>query len=155
MSNLWVRLWLDMPTDPKFRVIAKKSGRPLPEVIAVFVFMLTVAGKRTDAERTHANASERGELCGWSDDDAAAALDLEASDIVAIRDAMQGSWTACAWSDGKKTAKTGGWKRGARKGVARTQANASERTRTPRDRDRYKTRLFKEQRHRTLGTASK
>lgn len=136
MSNLWVRLWLDMPTDPKFRVIAKKSGRPLPEVIAVFVFMLTVAGKRTDAERTHANASERGELCGWSDDDAAAALDLEASDIVAIRDAMQGKVL-----DGLRLV---GWEKDSQNGrmearsAERRGANASERKRTHKNAQRQR-----------------
>ena len=77
----WVRLWGDMPTDPKFRVIAKKAGRPLSEVLSVFVFMLTNAG---------ANATERGELCNWSDEDVAAALDIETEFVASIRDAMQG-----------------------------------------------------------------
>ena len=86
----WVRLWLDMPTDPKFRVVAKRSGRPLPEVIALFAYMLTVAGRRTGTERTQTNASERGELFGWSDDDAAAALDIETAHVSAIYQAMQG-----------------------------------------------------------------
>jgi len=36
----WVRLWEDMPTDPKWRVIAKRAGRPISEVIAVFTHML-------------------------------------------------------------------------------------------------------------------
>ena len=53
----WVRLWGDMPTDPKFRVIAKKAGRPLSEVLSVFVFMLTNAGANaTERNRTHQNA---------------------------------------------------------------------------------------------------
>lgn len=77
----WVRLWSDMPTDPKWRVIARRAGRPLSEVIAVFVFMMTNAG---------ANATERGELSNWSDEDVAAALDTEAEHVAAIREAMQG-----------------------------------------------------------------
>lgn len=77
----WVRLWSDMPTDPKWRVIARRSGRPLSEVIAVFVFMMTNAG---------ANATERGTLSGWNDEDVAAGLDLDAAAIIAIREAMQG-----------------------------------------------------------------
>ena len=77
----WVRLWNDMPTDPKWRVIARRAGRPLSEVIAVFVFMMTNAG---------ANATERGELSNWSDEDVAAALDTEAEHVAAIREAMQG-----------------------------------------------------------------
>lgn len=77
----WVRLWSDMPTDPKWRVIAKRSGRPLAEVLAVFVHMLTNAG---------ANATERGVLANWCHDDIAAALDMEAEHVAAIYDAMQG-----------------------------------------------------------------
>lgn len=77
----WVRLWTDMPTDPKWRVIARRAGRPLSEVIAVFVFMMTNAG---------ANATERGELFNWNDEDVAAALDTDAEHVTAIREAMQG-----------------------------------------------------------------
>jgi hypothetical protein len=43
--------------------------------------MLTNAG---------ANATERGELCNWSDEDVAAALDIETEFVASIRDAMQG-----------------------------------------------------------------
>jgi hypothetical protein len=70
-----------MTTDPKWRVIAKRSGRPLSEVIAVFVFMMTNAG---------GNKDERGTLIGWSDEDVAAALDAEPEHVEAIRNAMQG-----------------------------------------------------------------
>jgi len=84
MTN-WVRLWEDMPCDPKWRVIAKRSGRPVAEVLAVFVHMMTNAGQRTQP-----NASERGVLINWSDEDVAAALDIEPENVAAIRDAMQG-----------------------------------------------------------------
>jgi hypothetical protein len=77
----WVRLWHDMPTDPKWRVVAKKSGQPITNVISVFVMMMTNAS---------ANADERGKLDGWNHEDVAAALDLEESDVAAIFDAMQG-----------------------------------------------------------------
>lgn len=77
----WVRLWCDMPTDPKWRVIAKRSGRPIAEVIAVFTIMMANAG---------ANADERGVLENWSDEDVAAALDTEPEFVAAIREAMQG-----------------------------------------------------------------
>lgn len=80
MTN-WVRLWEDMPTDPKWRVVARRSGRPLPEVIAVFVFMMTNAG---------ANATERGRLLNWDDEDVAAALDMDGEHVAAIREAMEG-----------------------------------------------------------------
>lgn len=80
MAN-WVRLWEDMPTDPKWRVVAKRAGRPISEVMAIFMFMMTNAG---------ANATERGVLSNWSDEDVAAALDMEPGHVEAIRQAMQG-----------------------------------------------------------------
>lgn len=127
----WVRLWLDMPTDPKFRVIAKRSGRPLPEVIALYTYMLTVAGSRTGTERTQANASERGELFGWSDDDAAAALDIEPEHVAAIFAAMQGKvldgQRLAGWEKRQPKREDGSADRAKRwRERKRTQANASE-----------------------------
>jgi hypothetical protein len=66
-----------MPTDPKWRVVAKRSGRPLSEVLAVFTVMLT-------------SASQTGSLDGWDDEVVAAALDSDAEHVAAIRQAMQG-----------------------------------------------------------------
>lgn len=77
----WVRLWHDMPTDPKWRVVARKSGQPLAAVIAVFTMMLTSAS---------GNAAKRGALNSWDNEDIAAALDMEPDAIKAIYDAMQG-----------------------------------------------------------------
>lgn len=77
----WVRLWHDMPTDPKWRVIARKSGQPLVCVIAVFNLMMVNAS---------GNAKERGTLSAWNNEDMAAALDLDADQVSAILDAMQG-----------------------------------------------------------------
>lgn len=74
----WVRLWADMPTDPKFRAIARRSGRPLSEVMSLFIIMMTGADQET------------GALSGWSDDDAAAAMDVDETAVSAIREAMQG-----------------------------------------------------------------
>ncbi len=77
----WVRLLDDMPTDPKWRVVSRRAGRPLPEVLSVFVFMMTNAG---------ANANERGRMLNWSDEDVGAALDMDAEHVASIREAMQG-----------------------------------------------------------------
>ena len=77
----WVRLWHDMPTDPKWRVIARRSGQPLPCVIAVFNLLMVNASS---------NADERGTLRNWDNEDAAAALDMEPEQVAAIMDAMQG-----------------------------------------------------------------
>ena len=83
----WVRLWEDMPTDPKWRAIARKSGRSISEVIAVFNFMMVCAA---NYERTQTNANERGELIGWDDDDIGSALDMDGQDVQKIRTAMDG-----------------------------------------------------------------
>ena len=76
----WVRLWDDMPNDPKWRVVAKRSGRPISEVLSVFLHMMMNA-----KEWEH-----RGTLENWSDEDIAAAIDAEPEHVSAIREAMQG-----------------------------------------------------------------
>jgi hypothetical protein len=79
MANSWVRLWVDMPTDPKFRTIAKVSKQPLTSVISMFVILITDAANANERGRTHVN-----------DEDIASALDLEIEQISSIREAMQG-----------------------------------------------------------------
>lgn len=74
----WVRLWQDMPTDPKWRTIARKSGQRIGDVMAVFNFMMVLAGEQA------------GSIEGWVDEDVATALDLDEADVAAIREAMQG-----------------------------------------------------------------
>lgn len=75
----WVRLWHDMPNDPKWRAIARRSGEPITSVICVYVQMLVCASA----------ANDRGNLDGWDDEDIAASLDLEPESVAAIRDAME------------------------------------------------------------------
>jgi hypothetical protein len=79
MANQWVRLWLDMPNDPKWRTIARASKQTISSVIAVYVHMMTDA----------ANANERGRT-QVNNEDIASALDMEIDDVAAIRQAMQG-----------------------------------------------------------------
>ncbi len=122
----WVRLWHDMPTDPKWRTIARKSGQPLPCVVAVFAMMLTNAGS---------NTVQPGTLLSWDHEDAGAALDMDGEDVAAIFEAMQGKVL-----DGFKLS---GWERRQPKrednSVSRVKAyrdrqrNAEERTGTPAD----------------------
>lgn len=121
----WVRLWHDMPTDPKWRVIARKSGQRVGDVIAVFNFLMVSAS---------ANASERGRTDCFDCEDVAAALDLEESDVSAILTAMLGKVID---NDGRLT----GWEKRQpkredssaerakqwREERKRTQANATER----------------------------
>jgi hypothetical protein len=75
----WVRLWDDMPNDPKWRVIARKAGRPVSETVATFLHVLVNAATGT-----------RGRLEGWSDEDVAIAIDSEPKHVAAIMAAMQG-----------------------------------------------------------------
>lgn len=111
----WVRLWHDMPTDPKWRVIARKSGQPLPSVIAVFTMLMVSASQ---------NADERGCLMGWDDEDAAAALDMEPEAVSAIIAAMQGKVL-----DGERLS---GWERRQPK----REDNSYDRVKAYRDRKR-------------------
>lgn len=117
----WVRLWVDMPTDPKWRVIAKRAGRPISETLAVFMFMLANAGERNE---TQPNATERGILVNWSDEDVAAALDIETAHVAAIREAMQGKTL-----DGEKLT---GWE----KRQPKREDGSSERAKAWRERKR-------------------
>ena len=77
----WVRLYHDMPTDPKWRVIAKKAGQRIGDVIAVYTFMLTNASSNTE---------KRGVTRNLVTEDIAAAIDLGEADVGAILGAMEG-----------------------------------------------------------------
>lgn len=136
-ANPWCRLWSDMPNDPKWRTIAKHSQQRIGDVLAVYVHMMTCAS-------TQPNATERGRTVGWVDEDIATALDLDITQIVAIRNAMQGrvldddhlsgwekrqpiredenaSSRAKAWRDAQKAAEASN---------NQTQPNATERNET-------------------------
>lgn len=122
----WVRLWHDMPTDPKWRVIAKRAGRAIAEVVAVFNFVLVNAS---------ANASERGRTHNLFADDIAAALDMETEQIEAILAAMQGKVLdgerLSAWEKRQPKREDSSAERAKQwRERKRTQANASERPET-------------------------
>lgn len=76
----WLRWYHGTVTDPKWRVVARRSGQTVPVVIAVWAAMLETASE----------ATERGTLDGWLDEVVAAALDLEPEHVGAIREAMHG-----------------------------------------------------------------
>lgn len=80
MATPWCRLWADMPNDPKWRTIAKISKQRIGDVMAVYLHMMVCAS----------NATERGRTEGWCDEDIATALDMETSQVTAIRESMQG-----------------------------------------------------------------
>ncbi len=81
MANQWLRLWHDMPNDPKWRTIARASKQSIPEVVSVYVHVLVNAST---------NANERGRTHGLECEDIASALDLNVEQVTAILEAMQG-----------------------------------------------------------------
>ncbi len=81
MANDWLRLWHDMPTNPKWRVISRKSKQPISTVIAVWNFVLVDAST---------NATERGRTHSFESEDVAAALDVLQEDVESIMEAFQG-----------------------------------------------------------------
>lgn len=76
----WLRLWHDMPNDPKWRAIARRANLSIPEVMAVYMHMMVQASEN----------DPRGSIEGWDDEDVAAALDIDVESVEAIRKAMQG-----------------------------------------------------------------
>lgn len=79
MANQWLRLWHDMPTDPKWRTISRHAGEPISLVQAVYVHLLVDASR--NVTRGHATVTT---------EDLASALDCDEERIQSILDAMQG-----------------------------------------------------------------
>ncbi len=79
MANSWLRLWHDMPNDPKWRTIARLSGQPVALVLATYVHLLVSASQ--GVTRGHADVTP---------EDLASALDVTDRDIEPILEAMQG-----------------------------------------------------------------
>ncbi len=80
MANQWLRLWHDMPNDPKWRTIARASKQSIPIVVSVYLHVLVNAS----------NATERGRTQNLQPEDIASALDLEIDQVTAVITAMQG-----------------------------------------------------------------
>lgn len=79
MANSWLRLWHDMPNDPKWRTIARLSGQPVALVQATYLHLLVSASQ--SVTRGHADVTH---------EDLASALDVTERDIGQILEAMQG-----------------------------------------------------------------
>lgn len=140
MANQWLRLWHDMPNDPKWRSIARASKQPISLVLSVYMHVLVNAS----------NAEERGRTKNLSSEDLASALDVDTEQVAGILSAMQGrvmdgdaltGWEkrqplredgaaerAKAWREAKKTQKE----------LARTHANADESQDKDKDKDKEK-----------------
>jgi hypothetical protein len=78
MANSWLRLWHDMPNDPKWRTIARLSGQSIALVQAVYVQLMISASQ----------AQERG-IYQIGEEDIASALNEDDAAIAAIISAMQ------------------------------------------------------------------
>jgi hypothetical protein len=79
MSNSWLRLWHDMPNDPKWRTISRISGQRIGDVQAVYMHLLTSASQ--NVTRGHADVTA---------EDLASAIDVTDEAIESILNAMQG-----------------------------------------------------------------
>lgn len=134
-GNHWLRLWHDMPTDPKWRTIARVSGRRIGDVMAVYLHLLVAAS----------NADERGRTHSFNCEDVATALDLEIEDVSAIVDAMQtrvlDGDTVKGWAKRQPAREDGSaerakaWREAKKRpdDQKRTQPNAGERAQTLRE----------------------
>ncbi len=133
MANMWLRLWHDMPTDPKWRTIAKVSGQRIGDVIAVYTHILVCAS----------NATERGRTQSFNCEDVASAIDVDTEQVEQIVAAMQGrvldgdlvkGWETrqVAREDGSAE-RAKAW-RDAKKASKQADSNAPERERTQTER---------------------
>lgn len=79
MAHEWLRLWHDMPNDPKWRTISRISGQPIALVQAVYLHLLVSASR--NVTRGHVNVTP---------EDLASALDVTDEQIEAVLNAMEG-----------------------------------------------------------------
>ena len=76
----WLRLWREMHTDPKWRVIAKESGQSIGNVIATYIFILQDAS----------DSDVRGDTKYVDNcEEIAAGLDIDVIDVQNIIASMQ------------------------------------------------------------------
>lgn len=124
MANSWLRLYHDMPNDPKWRTIARASKQTIPVVLAVYVHLLTIAS----------GAVERGVLINVNSEDLASALDVDCEEVDEVLKAMQGRVLEGAklsgWDKRQVAREDGAAERSkAWRERKRTDANAGERKR--------------------------
>ena len=79
MANEWLRLWHDMPNDPKWRTVARVSGQPVTAVLSVYIHLLVDASR--NVTRGHVDVTL---------EDLASALDVTEDAISSILSAMEG-----------------------------------------------------------------
>lgn len=145
MANSWLRLWHDMPNDPKWRTIARKSGQSIGDVIAVYLHVLVNASNASEQGVTQCDDCERGRTLNLSPDDIASSLDIETEQVEQILGAMQGKVLegdhVTGWSkrqpirEDDSAARTKAWRerKRAEKLAQEQGANANKRSVTQRD----------------------
>lgn len=112
----WLRLHHGTCPDPKWRIVSRRAKEPVSSVLAVWLAMLECASQ----------SEPRGILQNWNDEVIGVMLDLEKSQVQAIRDAMQGMVL-----DGDQLT---GWNRRQPKRERETPDNSTERVRRHRER---------------------
>ncbi|WP_165367017.1 hypothetical protein [Serratia liquefaciens] len=86
MANSWLRLWHDMPNDPKWRTIAKVSGQPIALVQAVYLQLLVSASQNPVTDETGVTSH----IVTVTNEDISSALDVTEGDVARVTSAMQG-----------------------------------------------------------------
>ena len=118
----WLRLWHDMPNDPKWSTIARKSGEPISLVIAMYVHMLVDASR--NVTRGHVTVTE---------EDLASALNVTDEQIAAVFSAMEGrvveDGLLLGWVNRQPKREDSGNPETGAKSAAQRQAEARERKR--------------------------
>jgi hypothetical protein len=84
MANSWVRLWHDMPNDPKWRVIAHASSQSIATVQAVYLQLLVDASR--NVTRGHVTVTH---------EEIAFAIDVTEQVVDAVMLAMEGRVISC------------------------------------------------------------
>ena len=79
MANSWLRLWHDMPTDPKFGTVARVSGEQISLVLSVYLHLMVDASRNV----TRGNVTVTAE-------DLATALNVTDAQIEKVLAAMNG-----------------------------------------------------------------
>lgn len=86
MANSWLRLWHDMPNDPKWRTIARVSGQSIALVQAVYLQLLVSASQNPVTDVTGVTLH----VTAVTNEDIASSLDVTEADVASVTKAMQG-----------------------------------------------------------------
>ncbi|MFM9932870.1 hypothetical protein [Achromobacter xylosoxidans] len=139
MANQWLRLWHDLPNDPKWRTIARVSKQRIGDVIAVYLHVLVDASS---------NETERGRTQSVCVEDVATALDMDNDQVEAILSAMQGrvmeGELVSGWSKRQPAREDGSaerakaWRERKKQQAERERTQPNEQERQDKDKDKDK-----------------